>query len=74
VTAVKLTAPDGSPVWVYPAWVQKIRPALVGERPLYHATPYEKEPQTLILLSGDRPQLVTESPDEVVRRMDGGNE
>ena len=59
MTKVELTAPDGSKIWVFPAWIQLVRKAL----------PHEGSAKTAIVLSGPV-QLVTESVAEVLHRLE----
>jgi hypothetical protein len=54
---VRLTAPDGSAVYVYPAWVQAVRHALPNETT--HTA------KTKVVLSGEV-VFVTETPEQVV--------
>jgi hypothetical protein len=58
MNVVKLTAPNGEPVWIAPVWVQTVKRPHLGQ--------VDKNANSVLTLSGEI-QAVKEQPEDVVR-------
>ena len=62
---VRLTSPEGEPVWVGVAWITKVQKPTIGH--------YHKDTRALISM-GANVQAVKEAPEAVVRLLEMGGD